>query len=152
MGIFDRQNAMYSHGHELMGIHIPKEVQDNGLPSAEELGKFMKLRPEILEFQLRRAELEQEMRFEVIRRHLKVIDERVAQNFTLDKLKAHYTFWVITLAIIGSTLTTLLGYPFPSAIYLLTVIIGLSGTALRKWGAKVLHRPVGSDSGLGETD
>ncbi len=125
-----RQRAR--HEMEQPGIFLPREEWQVEFPSAEELEKFSKVHPRAINFLFRRFKGEQDLRMEVLRRKVTMLEQHAKNEYSLERLAMRYAFIATCLALLAAVTMELTGHRVVSSVISCFAIAGMAGVFFKR--------------------
>jgi uncharacterized membrane protein len=105
---------------------------DSLLPAAEELAKLESVKPGIIEWIMERTAKEQDVRLALTQRQVAIVEEKVKNDFRLDRTAMFLAFGVIVMGVGFSTILAFIGYPLYGSGFALMSILSAAGVFFRK--------------------
>jgi uncharacterized membrane protein len=90
------------------------------------------IKPGIIDWIMERTAKEQDVRLELTRKQVTIIEEKVRNDFHLDKTAMYLALGVIVLGVGFSGLLALLGYPLYGIGFAVVSVLSAAGVFFRK--------------------
>jgi uncharacterized membrane protein len=123
---------------EQPGIYLPREEWKADFPSADELDKMSKVHPKMVEFHFKSARREQEMRAEVLRKKVKMLEEHAEREYNLERQAMRYAFAVTCLALTGALALEISGSHVTGSIVSCFAVASMAGVFFKRKEKRVL--------------